>query len=103
MCVVLLGRYEDEVRPELQVRLCVRAAPLCAGRALTLHHIAMHHRHTSNRHSTCGPATLAAHPTPPCSDDPRLTKRGLFAHPPRPASLNTTGLELMRDLLAIEV
>ncbi|KAI7838943.1 hypothetical protein COHA_007303 [Chlorella ohadii] len=37
------------------------------------------------------------------SDDPRLTKRGLFAHPPRPSAFNTTGLELMRDLLAIEV
>jgi hypothetical protein len=37
------------------------------------------------------------------SDDPFHTKRGLFAHPPRPSSLNTTGLELLRDLLAIEV
>lgn len=40
---------------------------------------------------------------PPCSEDPRRTKRGLFAHPPRPSSFNTTGMELMRDLLAIEV
>lgn len=44
-------------------------------------------------------------PTPaePHSDDPRLSQRGLFAHPPRPSALNTTGLALMRDLLAIEV
>jgi hypothetical protein len=37
-----------------------------------------------------------------CSSDPRHTKRGLFAHPPRPSALVTTGLERLRDLLAIE-
>eukprot|EP00887_Chlorella_sp_A99_P001693 scaffold8.g1693.t1 len=34
--------------------------------------------------------------------DPRATKAGLFAHPPRPSAFNTSGYERLRDLLAIE-
>lgn len=37
-----------------------------------------------------------------CSTNPRETKKGLFAHPPSPTIFNTTGLELLRDLLSGE-
>lgn len=37
------------------------------------------------------------------SSSPHSAKRGLFAHPPRPSSLATTGASFLRDLLAIEV
>lgn len=35
--------------------------------------------------------------------DPRQSHKGLFAHPPAPRSFKTTGLQLLRDLLAVEV
>lgn len=37
------------------------------------------------------------------SDDSSEGKSGLFAHPPSPAAFNTTGDELYRDLLAVQV
>lgn len=42
-------------------------------------------------------------PHPRRSTDPRQSHKGLFAHPPAPRSFKTTGLQLLRDLLAIEV
>lgn len=40
---------------------------------------------------------------PARSTDPERSRTGLFAHPPRPSSFNTSGLALFRDLLAVEV
>jgi hypothetical protein len=34
------------------------------------------------------------------SDDPKKTKKGLFAHPPSPKSFKTKDFDLLRDLLA---
>ncbi|GAB4815655.1 hypothetical protein N2152v2_002701 [Parachlorella kessleri] len=36
------------------------------------------------------------------SDDPKKTKKGLFAHPPSPKQFTTTGFDLLRDLLSVE-
>ena len=49
------------------------------------------------------PALLALLPCPPCSNNARESRSGLFAHPPSPRSFNTTGAQLLRDLFSIEV
>ena len=43
------------------------------------------------------------HRAPRRSTDARQSRKGLFAHPPAPRSFKTSGAQLMRDLLAIEV
>ena len=59
-------------------------------------------------HRPCCWLTAGSWPAAPAapllrSSSPHSAKRGLFAHPPRPSSLATTGASFLRDLLAIEV